>query len=290
MANKLPLVIDANGGIQQIQTADILLIPALIVGTASDQATIQSFTAGAGPGIWIDLPTTGPSGIGTGGAGNNAWLGYSAAAGNWCADAVAGDLTFRNLGGRLLFGLSTGNSSMAISSAGVEISTPATGLTPAANDNSLNFATTAFVHNQLYNGYNGNVSQQSGTTIIPFNSTAPLITGGTQVWSQTITPPAITSEYDLTFSGFVDSSNVNTITIAIFNGNTLIGFNCITVTGSNKPIPFSLNVNNIPGVTTAVTYSCRIGIATSGTWYLGRGSGNTMGGSNNLGWSIKQVV
>jgi len=64
-----------------------------------------------GSAVWVDLPTTGPSGIGSGGPGVNAWLAYVAGAGQWIADAGVGDLAIRNTSGALRFsnnGTSTG--------------------------------------------------------------------------------------------------------------------------------------------------------------------------------------
>jgi hypothetical protein len=83
---------------------------------------ISSFSSGS----WINLPTTGPSGIGTGGAGSNALIGYVAGAGNYFTDATTGDTAYRNSSGRLLFGSGTTASELALSSTGLTISTPTT--------------------------------------------------------------------------------------------------------------------------------------------------------------------
>ena len=50
------------------------------------------------------MPTEGPSGIGNGGAGNSPWIAYAAGGGQWFGDAVEGDICYRSLAGRLLFG------------------------------------------------------------------------------------------------------------------------------------------------------------------------------------------
>lgn len=63
-------------------------------------ATIAAFSNGA----WIDLPTTGPSGIGTGGPGTNCWIGYAQTDAHWFNNSLAGDVCYRNTTGRLLFG------------------------------------------------------------------------------------------------------------------------------------------------------------------------------------------
>lgn len=95
-----------------------------IAGTAtfSGGATISSFTGGS----WIDLPTSGPSGIGTGGAGANPFIAYAQGAGQWFTNANAGDIAYRNTTGRLLFGNTATNASMVLSGdrLGLATSTP----------------------------------------------------------------------------------------------------------------------------------------------------------------------
>lgn len=65
-------------------------------------------------GSWINLPTTGPSGIGSGGAGADAWLGYSKGNSNWFNNALAGDINIRNTTGSLNFGNTSGNLAVSI--------------------------------------------------------------------------------------------------------------------------------------------------------------------------------
>ncbi len=66
------------------------------------------------PAAWINLPTTGPSGIGTGGAGSNPFLAYVYKPGNWFGDSVAGDVAYRNEAGRLLWGLNGADAAMRL--------------------------------------------------------------------------------------------------------------------------------------------------------------------------------
>jgi len=72
---------------------------------------------------WIDIPTDKTAGIGSGGPGANLWVGYSGKAGNWFTNAAIGDICYRNLNGRLLFGTSNGASVMAINAGNVGIGT-----------------------------------------------------------------------------------------------------------------------------------------------------------------------
>lgn len=71
--------------------------------TLDDDTMRMSFSKFAGGG-WMNLPTTGPSGIGSGGPGKNAWIGYIHQNGQWIANGLAQDIAYRNTQGRLLFG------------------------------------------------------------------------------------------------------------------------------------------------------------------------------------------
>lgn len=91
-------------------TGDLHLNP-----TAGRVFTINgSYTEGFSGGVWINLPTSGPSGIGTGGAGSNPMLAYCASGAQWFTDSLAGDNAIRNTGGKLLFGNSSGASAMSL--------------------------------------------------------------------------------------------------------------------------------------------------------------------------------
>ncbi|MBU3659527.1 MAG: tail fiber domain-containing protein [Flavobacteriales bacterium] len=92
-----------------------------VAGTArfDGGALIQSFTNGT----WINLPTTGPSGIGSGGPGVQAWIGYVQSNGQWFNDASAGDIAYRNTGGKLLWGNASSGAAMVLSSNNLGIGT-----------------------------------------------------------------------------------------------------------------------------------------------------------------------
>ena len=109
---KTGTVFSVNASQTQI-TAVGTLTDLTVSGTStfSGGLFISSFTGGS----WINLPTTGPSGIGNGGAGANCFIGYAASAGHWFNNASAGDVCYRNGGAKILFGNSGSAASMAIS-------------------------------------------------------------------------------------------------------------------------------------------------------------------------------
>jgi len=94
------------------------------IATFAGGAAFSSFLGGT----WINLPTTGASGIGSGGAGANAWLGYVAATGQWFTNAPTGDIAYRNTSGGLDFGNTSGSFTMTVrnSEVGINLVTPTT--------------------------------------------------------------------------------------------------------------------------------------------------------------------
>ena len=136
-----------------------------VVGTArfDGGALIQSFTNGT----WINLPTTGPSGIGSGGSGSNAWIAYAQSNGQWFNDAAAGDIAYRNTGGKLLWGNNSTAAAMAMSNdrLGIGILSPAEKLHVVGNIRSSSLAGTGY--RMVVADANGTMS----TTAIPISTT-----------------------------------------------------------------------------------------------------------------------
>lgn len=95
-------------------------------GSGSATLLLRFQSSATSPG-WIDMNTGGASGIGSGGIGVNPWIAYAAAGTQWFSNSSAGDIVYRNTGGKLLFGNTSGNASMILSSdkLGVGTSTPA---------------------------------------------------------------------------------------------------------------------------------------------------------------------
>lgn len=145
--------------------------------------------------------------------------------------------------------------------------------------------------NVLLSSYDGNVGVVSGTTLIPFDSTAPLVTEGTELWGQSVTPKLANSTNKIRFTGVVDSNTNNRyVIVSIFRDNTLIGWTSVHIATANRPTPIAIEVTDQNTSLTPVRYSCRIGISSAATWYVGRGSTATMGGANRAAWSIDEVT
>ena len=108
-------------------------------GVSGAQATFASWH-GVNDAFWINMPTTGPSGIGSGGAGVNPWIAYAATNGQWFTSSTAGDIAYRNTSGKLLFGNST-TFAMAISGGNVGIGTTNPSGKLDVNDNRIRVRT-----------------------------------------------------------------------------------------------------------------------------------------------------
>jgi len=84
------------------EATDSITTPKAKIGVGTGQLAISSWASNIAS--WINLPTTGPSGIGSGGVGQEAWIAYVKAADQWVYGSVEGDIVYRNRAGKLLFG------------------------------------------------------------------------------------------------------------------------------------------------------------------------------------------
>lgn len=131
----------------------------------------------------------------------------------------------------------------------------------------------------------------SGTTTIPMDNTTPLITKGTQIWSATITPSASTTKMMISATAYMDANSQKVIVMHIFRNNTPICSTAINVAGGSKPSTVSVQTTDAPATTSAVTYSCRVGLATSGTWYVNTDSAPYFNGLLvNNGYRITEIT
>lgn len=175
-----------------------------------------------GVGSWINIDTTGPSGIGTGGAGANAWIGYAASAGNWFTNAAAGDICYRNSGGRILWGISPNNYNMAMLTNGDVVHAQGIRVGNTTDTTGGNIRYVADSDVQAYVGgawrslVNDGYWEASATASTTTTSSTDVLMSG-----MTLTPPAGT--YMAWFSGSVGQSAAdNTVTVSIYAGGSQI--------------------------------------------------------------------
>jgi hypothetical protein len=115
----------------------------------------------------------------------------------------------------------------------------------------------------------GYTAAMTATGTIPFDNTIPLSTEGTQIWTTTFTPASTASRFIIDQSFVVDAATSNrNMTIALFRNGTCINATVTNVISSGHPEAIAIHAFDSPATASAVTYMLRVGISTSGTWYL----------------------
>lgn len=164
MANRIPLVIGSTGEPRQLPAGDTLVDAGgteihtlnLIAGTSGGLIQILPNWI-SGQGGWIDMPTAQASGIGSGGVGQNAWVGYAASAGQWfngTNKSATGDICYRNsTGHKIHIGIdiaSAGNASpimtFDVNSVGIGVISPAAFLHVLGTSSQLRLGYSATVY------------------------------------------------------------------------------------------------------------------------------------------------
>lgn len=176
-------------------------------GTAQfvNGATISNFNSGT----WINLPTTGSSGIGTGGAGAQAWIAYVQSSGQWFNDASPGDIAYRNTAGKLLWGNNSTAAAMALNGdkLGIGTLTPSEKLDVAGN---IRFSGALMPNNTA--GTSGQVLTSAGAGAVPTWTTLPTAT--TYTGSTSITLNGTSFERAALTGDVTAAANSNALTIA----------------------------------------------------------------------------
>lgn len=116
----------------------------------------------------------------------------------------------------------------------------------------------------------GQLAHLSGTSVIPYDNTPPLIDEGTEFFSRSITIDRVGQKIVMWFSTIVSISNSGRVaTISLFRGSTLIGVTAAAVASTNAPTTVTFIVADEPPAVGTYTYSGRIGVSASATWYIG---------------------
>ena len=138
----------------------------------------------------------------------------------------------------------------------------------------------------------GIIAATSGTTIIPVGTATPTSSQGTQIWSGSITLKQSTSRVGISFTVTADaSSNNRTLVISLFRGTTCIATVINEIDTSNHPKNMTLVFVDTSPSAGANTYSARMGVDSSATWYCNStGSGATMGGTLLSNYRIDEIA
>ena len=142
----------------------------------------------------------------------------------------------------------------------------------------------------------GAIASLSGTTTIPLSTTAPLITAGTQLWSQSFTPAQTGGDIKISMSLAFQVTSANSgLVVVLFRDSTCIGTMSDNASGSNEYQTVSFTIKD-PGPVTGgspVTYSVRVGrTGGNATWYINTNAvGEDFGGTLAANaYSIEEVV
>jgi len=257
----------ANGG--SVTTGGVFSVAS---GTSGLTVTPSWFSGSGYTGTWLNLDTSGPSAIGSGGPGTNPWIGYAFAAGNWVNDAAAGDLVYRNTSGAIRLTTNASTTSLSIIGGTVNI--------PVLQNNGV--SQSPYTGTPLWGtGADGIVVISSGTTTLSRDLHAAALTiNGTGAIN--------TQAYRIFSQGVCDLSAAQTgaIYIVANAGGAASGATAGTGGGINSYGGTAMRAanggsNGAAGSTGVGGASANIGSAASSGGY--GGVGGTGGASTNAG-------
>lgn len=138
----------------------------------------------------------------------------------------------------------------------------------------------------------GTVNATSGTTRIPFDNSAPLITEGFQLLSLNITPKSASSKILIFCNLNVHTSAIATrnITGVIWAGNSIIYSQSINTPANQAPEILSLFTWFDSTDTTTKNLQIRVGADGSGTVYIGASNNVNLGGNRFTDYTILEVL
>lgn len=224
------------------------------------------------------------------------------------ADIADGAVTTAKLADGVLSADATGRAKMAdsfvtsakLNSSGVALPNGSTATTQTASDNSTKVATTAYVSTQIQTdrkivgrAYTTYGTYARITTVTPLDDTIPTNSEGDQVMSQAYTCAATTNRlrHTVTICG---QSFATSYTIAsVFSGSTCIAAQVTHGANASGQMGASTFVfETVPGVTTSVTYTVRVGVSVAGYFdingYTGTGA-RVFGGVQVCSYVIEEI-
>lgn len=112
------------------------------------------------------------------------------------------------------------------------------------------------------------VGKLAGTSILTLNNNLPLITEGSSIAAFTTTPLSLSSKFSFSATFLVDSNTNNrNVGVALFRDALCVYSNVTNVT-AGRPVNLNIEAFDTPNTLDPVTYSIRIGVNSSATWFL----------------------
>lgn len=111
------------------------------------------------------------------------------------------------------------------------------------------------------------ITNTTGTTTVATAVTAaPTTADGFLIWTQSFTPISASSKIIINFALMVSTGTANrTALCSVFAGSTNVGTTGVTCATTNVPYSLAMSLVHVPGSTSAITYTCRIGPTTGAT-------------------------
>jgi hypothetical protein len=130
------------------------------------------------------------------------------------------------------------------------------------------------------------------TTAIPVDDTIPQSSEGTQILSASITPKSTTNRIRARFRGQVSVAGAGVVvSAAMFNGGAdAIAAEANSLTGSSNYGPITLEYEYVPGATSSITFTVRVGPASSTARMNGVPAGRTFGGVSRATLVLEEIV
>jgi len=136
----------------------------------------------------------------------------------------------------------------------------------------------------------GNITQTTGTTILPHDATLPTSAEGFQIFTTSFTPLYTTSTIVVMFNVWYECSAANTVvSTTLLNGTTTIAASSTRQATANQPDTLGITKHFLSGTTSPITISSRIGPAAASTVYVNRGSTETFGGTISTSYIIMEI-
>jgi hypothetical protein len=150
---------------------------------------------------------------------------------------------------------------------------------------------TGTVIDRAYAEYTANANL---TTAIPFDDTIPQNTEGAQILSVSFTPKSATNRLRLRFQGQVSAASTPiNVTAALFSSASAnaLAADYVTLTTIDYGLPIPLEIEYVPGVTTALTFTVRVGTQSGATARLnGNTSSRLFGGASRATLVIEEIA
>lgn len=131
------------------------------------------------------------------------------------------------------------------------------------------------------------------TTVIPLDDTVPQVTEGTQILSVSLTPKSATNKVRIRFEGYFALTAINNGVVAVFSGASAsaLASGVTSAPAADYTCPLVVEHEYVPGVTTAVTYTVRVGPGSAVTMRMnGTTAGRLLGGSLKSTLVIEEIA